>query len=61
MIINTTNIQRILIAEPGKYLTDKEDFCSSVFLPIGADYSNWIEITAEEKERMEAELNVLFE
>ena len=60
MIINRTDKQIFLLAEPNKYLTDKEDFCTTVIVPIGADYSKWVEITSEEKERMEAELNDLY-
>lgn len=47
--------QRILTAEEGMYLTDGETFGKTVVLPIDADPARWQEITAEEKERREAE------
>ncbi len=49
--------QRILIPEEGHFLynANAKSISEKVFLGINADASEWIEITKEEKERLEAE------
>ena len=49
--------QRVLIPDNGKYLYNKDEKIISikVFLAVGADENEWQEITAEEKERLEAQ------
>ena len=59
--------QRILIPEEGKYLCNHEAKVVSekVYLGKDADASAWVEITAEEKEsielEMQNEINVRFD
>ena len=49
--------QRILIPEEGKWLYNATDnvISDKVYLGINADASVWVEITEEEKQRIEAE------
>jgi hypothetical protein len=44
-----------LIAEDGKILTNGKDFARATFLAVGADESEWYEITEAEYERIMAE------
>lgn len=48
----------ILYADEGKVLTNGVDFCSEVQLAIGHDGSEFYEISAEEAEKMQAEMEV---
>ena len=52
--------QRVLIPDSGKYLYNKDEKIISikVFLAVGADEKEWQEITAEEKEQLEAQWEV---
>lgn len=56
-----TFTQRILIPDEGKWLfNDAEKIISDkVYLGKEANESEWVEITAEEKERLEAEWAVI--
>lgn len=49
--------QRILTADEGKYLYNEKEraFSDKVFLGKNANESNWVEVTEEEKESLEAE------
>lgn len=47
--------QRILIADEGKYLYNERDnaITTEVYLGINADENEWVEITEEEKLKIE--------
>ena len=49
--------QRILIPEEGKWLYNATDnvISDKVYLGINADASAWVEVTEEEKQKIEAE------
>lgn len=43
-----TITQKILTADEGMYLTDGEIYCKTVVLPLGADDTEWREVTEAE-------------
>jgi len=53
--------QRILTADEGKYLYNEnaQSISDKVYLGKEADESEWVEITEQEKERLEAEWAVI--
>lgn len=53
--------QRILTADEGKYLYNEKEktFGNVVYLGREADESEWVEITEQEKKRLEAEWAVI--
>ena len=48
MKIATTDNQRTLMAEEGRYLTNGETYGKTVVLPVDADHSVWREVTEAE-------------
>ena len=52
--------QRILIADENKYLYNEKDnaITTEVYLGINADENEWVEITEEEKLKIEEEVGV---
>lgn len=55
--------QRILIPEEGKWLYNATDnvISDKVYLGINADASAWVEVTEEEKQKIEAEYEASME
>lgn len=53
--------QRILMADEGKYLYNEnaQSISNKVYLGKEADESEWVEITEQEKERLEEEWAVI--
>ncbi len=47
--------QRILTADEGKYLTNGKTAGKTVVLPSNEDFSDWVEITQQEYDRLQAE------
>lgn len=51
--------QRILIADNNKYLYNEKDniISDKVYLGINANETDWVEITEEQKQQIDVELN----